>query len=449
MTDADCPLRVTRELGHGTYGQVSLVQTPIGPRALKDQRYGDNLNNIEELDILSRFRHPNLAIADALILPQQCQGLISDPGVGILMPLAQRTLNALPSLSNDDARSIMFQLLSGTLFLHDNNYLHLDLKPQNILCYETYGQPIRVAISDFGIARYVENSGRGFRDFSRLYVTIPYRPPENLRGSAEWSAATDMWSLGVIFLELLTRQKPTYAPPTYTEEATLAATERLVQNWDSFIEQHLPPRFKPRAELIELLRGMLDPNPTERWWARRALNSPYFAGLTPITGRLRAPLRPLTEPNPAQQEVVRRLLGSIPQRVRLGCYFLAMDLMFRAVGIAPDEASYEKYAIVARTLAYYMYRYYSLVQEPQAFIPAQLKLIVDLEGMVAPPYLFRGARNLAQLEALHPRFREIIAVYHSLDVDALFATVIEPFNTNLASKMVEIGTTIYRTGPGF
>lgn len=448
---ADCPIRAERALGSGAYGEVLLVQTPLGPRALKVQSFSDSRPSFQELDILTRFRHPNLISAEALILPQQCQGLIPNPGIGILMPLAKRTLNALGPASAVNIRHIMFQLLSGLAFLHENNYVHLDIKPQNILCYEDYGETPHVAISDFGLARYLDNPRLGLERPSDSYVTMPYRPPENLRGSTRWSSATDIWSLGIVFLELLTGFFGLTYPPenSWTPEATLERIEsRLVKDWDHFIEVYLSPRHQPRAELIELLKGMLDLDPERRWTVQQALYSPFFKGLTPVPGRLRSPVRPSQEPNQAQRAVVRRLLSTVPRRVMLGCYFLALDLMFRAVGIAPNEEDYENYAYVALSLAYSIYDYQSLLPS-EAFIPAQLKLAVDLEGMLAPPYLFRAARSKAQLEALHPRFHEVVGVYHSLDIATLFSQVIEPLGFNLITKVTRVENTAYSRDPEF
>lgn len=442
----DCPLTPTKELGSGIYGVVSLVQTPIGPRALKVQSYDGDLNNLTELDILSRFQHPNLAMADTLILHQQCAQLIPESSIGILMPLAEGTLFRVSPPAKVELISIFHQLLSGLLFLHQNNYIHLDLKPQNILRYRDFGQPQRIAISDFGLAEYIDDVYKGI-DTGYDLVTAPYRPLENLRGSHHWSAATDVWSMGIVFLELISGKNPTYTE-SFTEASIIERIERLLQpgGMERYVGYNQDPAFK--AQVLDLFAHMLDPNAQTRWTALQCLGHPIFGGHPPTPGRLKTPRRP-AEPNADQQAVVKKFLQGIPPRTPLGCYFLAMDLMFRAVGIAPDAASYDVYAQTAYTLALIIYRRGDLIRHADEYLEAQLKLTVELEGMIVPPYLFQGARSLTQLQNLKPRFRDLIKIYHVVDVPTLFASVIPPFTVDLPSKEVPYGQTIYSASPGF
>lgn len=441
-----CPLQLTQRIGAGAFGTVSLVQTTLGPRALKYHTYEDRLNNLSELDILSRFRHPNLVAADTLILPQQCPDLMPKTGIGMVMPLAQRTLSKLTMGSLSEARVILFQLCSGLNFLHRNNYLHMDLKPNNILLYERGGVRNAV-IADFGKAVFLDDPDLTFVGSSEE-ITVPYRPPENLAGAKEWSWHSDVWALGVVFLELLTGQQPTYAPPDYTLKGTLEHIEVMLGPRWNYLMTLVPGSGGEKENLIAILRGMLSPDINTRWSLEMVLANPFFTGLTPITGFLR-PTPRYPRVTDSQLYAVKRALREIPEHASLGCYFMAMDLMFRLLAVTPDEARYPQVTSNAVKLAYLVYGYEDLILPAPSLIPIYLQRVIELQGLIAVPYLFHTARSLAQLENFRKRFAEIVPHYHELDVERIFSEEIPPFTVDLDSKYVELGSTSYRKGPGF
>lgn len=86
----------------------------------------------------------------------------------------------------------MKQLLEGVAFLHQQKFLHRDLKSANILLT---AQGV-VKIADFGLGRKARLDGR----YTSKVVTLWYRAPEILLGAREYSNKVDMWSLGCIFV---------------------------------------------------------------------------------------------------------------------------------------------------------------------------------------------------------------------------------------------------------
>ncbi len=93
----------------------------------------------------------------------------------------------------------MQQILEGCAYLHQKNYIHRDLKTANLLM-NNKGE---MKICDFGMARY-----RDPRDtkLTRSCVTIWYRAPELLYGERNYSSKVDMWSVGCIMAEVLTKK---------------------------------------------------------------------------------------------------------------------------------------------------------------------------------------------------------------------------------------------------
>lgn len=98
-----------------------------------------------------------------------------------------------------ETKTLLLQLTSAVDYLHSNWILHRDLKTSNILM-NNRGQ---IKIADFGMARYY---GDPLPKLTQLVVTLWYRAPELLLGADKYGAGVDVWSLGCIFGELLTKK---------------------------------------------------------------------------------------------------------------------------------------------------------------------------------------------------------------------------------------------------
>lgn len=98
-----------------------------------------------------------------------------------------------------EVKTLLLQLAGGVAYLHEHWVLHRDLKTSNLLL-NNRGQ---LKIADFGMARYV---GDPPPRLTQLVVTLWYRAPELLLGASSYGEAVDMWSVGCIFGELLTRE---------------------------------------------------------------------------------------------------------------------------------------------------------------------------------------------------------------------------------------------------
>jgi serine/threonine protein kinase len=96
-----------------------------------------------------------------------------------------------------DAAALIRDALLGLKFLHDNSWLHRDVKPQNIGVLP--GSPPRAVLLDVGQA-WVLNSGSSLRATPGCCGTLNYLAPEC--EMTEYDHTADIWPMGVIGFEL-------------------------------------------------------------------------------------------------------------------------------------------------------------------------------------------------------------------------------------------------------
>ncbi len=104
------------------------------------------------------------------------------------------------------ALAIVMQICSALQYAHDQGIVHRDIKPENILI-DTTG---RVKIADFGLAKLLSRDATGvtLTRSDQALGTLHYMAPEQVRRPLEVDHRADIYSLGVVFYELLTGELP-------------------------------------------------------------------------------------------------------------------------------------------------------------------------------------------------------------------------------------------------
>lgn len=115
------------------------------------------------------------------------------------------------AINFNEAIDIMRQLVSAVAMAHSNNIIHRDIKPQNVLVKDDG----TVKITDFGIA--IDSDSVQLTSNNAVMGSAHYLAPETAQGM-EPTAQVDIYSLGIVFYELLTGQVP-YSGKTPTEIA--------------------------------------------------------------------------------------------------------------------------------------------------------------------------------------------------------------------------------------
>jgi serine/threonine-protein kinase len=206
------PYELIRRLGAGGMAEVWLARRADGAFKREVALKLPMLNRMQaglearferERDILASLEHPHIArLYDAGVDPQGLPYLAMEYVQG--EPLtdwcdAQR-------LGIPERLRLFLQVLEAVQYAHEKKVIHRDLKPSNILVTES-GQ---VRLLDFGVARLLEAEETDQPALTSVYgraLTPDYASPELLRGDPV-DASSDLYSLGVLFYELLTGTRP-------------------------------------------------------------------------------------------------------------------------------------------------------------------------------------------------------------------------------------------------
>ena len=212
----------------------------------------------------------------------------------------------------DKLRSYTSQILSGVAYIHQQQVMHCDLKPQNILLLDDD----TIKICDFGISRYISLSQRAVgyinaledlfdivHDFAvtayendratfspKICCTLPYRPTDVILGNHNYDQRVDDFSVGCIIAEMvqlkiiwgltelacLEQQFMLFGTPT---EETWPGVTRLpaYKNLVPFLTVYTGNHFKEHFEhpgppdIMRVCERMLQMNPDDRMSAKDAL----------------------------------------------------------------------------------------------------------------------------------------------------------------------------------
>jgi len=194
---------------------------------------------VREGRILAQLDHPGVVRVRDLLEERNTAYLVMDlvPGRTLRTELEAR---AGQPLAHEEVWSIFTQIAMALRTLHDNNVLHLDIKPENVLI-----TPQRKAVLiDFGAAR----QGLGSTS-SSLALTVPYAPEELLAGTGI-GPESDLFELGVLVFELLTGRLP---PNVLQRRITPWEPSGFEEPWQSILSRLLALQRDGRPESVVVL----------------------------------------------------------------------------------------------------------------------------------------------------------------------------------------------------
>lgn len=262
---------------------------------LSDEEFGESEFSLETRIMTSLIGVPNTAQLYGIIYRKLARS------VHILEAFDSDLLNVLFNDDNRDVftesqrKFVMRSILTGLEGAHTRKIIHRDLKPANVFISKDLS---RCAVGDWGGARFMT---RADSMYTPQMVTLFYRPPEILL-EQPYSYSCDIWSAGVIMLELMFDGTMHHAGSTNSELTTLsyilnefgASSVPLI---DTFVipevkSWNLKFGFKAVPSLKGIIRGSIPKNigtveldlfnkmylldPHKRFTAKQALQHPWF-----------------------------------------------------------------------------------------------------------------------------------------------------------------------------
>jgi len=207
--------RVDRQIGAGGMGTVVAAThltlgTPVALKFLSDAIKG-SANSVE------RFTREAKACA-ALRSEHVCR--VTDFGMHAEMPyIAMELLEGIDlarlieggMIDSGMAVDFILQACDGLAEAHAHGIVHRDLKPGNLfLTRRPDGTPL-VKVLDFGVAKIPQSEDTSLTKTSSVIGSPGYMAPEQLRSSKTVDTRADIWALGVILYQLVSKRHPFHA----------------------------------------------------------------------------------------------------------------------------------------------------------------------------------------------------------------------------------------------
>jgi len=250
---------ILEEIGKGAMGVVYLARDPLIGRlvALKTFRVGFSARDQELQQFRSRFvreaqsagilSHPNIVTIHDVV-DEGADGTCFIAMEYVKGTNLKQLLQRPEAFSTEFLVEIVSQIAEALDYAHSRGVVHRDIKPANILITPDD----KVKITDFGIAR-LDTSNLTME--GQLLGTPNYMAPEQIQGK-DVDHRADIFSLGVVFYEMLTRRKP------FQGENLTAVTHKIVY------EPFTPPEqivADVAPELAAVLYRCLEKDPNRRY----------------------------------------------------------------------------------------------------------------------------------------------------------------------------------------
>ncbi|WP_437799094.1 protein kinase domain-containing protein [Sorangium sp. So ce693] len=265
--------RIVRLLGEGGMGAVYEAESlrGEGKRAIKvlhpefTQEEQVLHRFFAEAEATRGFAHQNIAsVFEATRAEDGTPYLVMELLQGVPLSAYIDAGNPIPP---QQAVPIIHEVLQALMAAHSHRVIHRDLKPENLFLIRDPRGGFRVKVLDFGIAKVMDAAGgMGLKTRAGTLLGTPgYMSPEQIKNAQGVDARADLWSVGIIFYEMLTATQPFPAENEFARlTAVLAKEVRPIEQvaphlaaWGLFFQRALSKdvagRFQTAEEMAQTL----------------------------------------------------------------------------------------------------------------------------------------------------------------------------------------------------
>jgi calcium-dependent protein kinase len=257
-----------KKIGSGTFGSVYeskniIFNSKVAMKVIQKDYYMDNELIKNEIDILKKLSHPNIVRIYEFFETKNCFYLVNE-----FCPEGELYNYINNSKLNEQQLSVIFyQVFSGLNYLHQNNIIHRDFKPENILISKKERDLLSdeeyfwIKIIDFGTAKIFKND----QNEDSVVGSPYYIAPEVL--NKDYNEKCDTWSIGVILYMFLVGKPPFNGANNYEIINSIKT-----KNYD----ENNPKLLTHSEEVRDLISHLLEKDTNKRFSAKEALNHKWF-----------------------------------------------------------------------------------------------------------------------------------------------------------------------------
>ncbi|CAA98064.2 Twitchin [Caenorhabditis elegans] len=254
---------IHEELGTGAFGVVHRVTeratgNNFAAKFVMTPHESDKETVRKEIQTMSVLRHPTLVnLHDAFEDDNEMVMIYEFMSGGELF---EKVADEHNKMSEDEAVEYMRQVCKGLCHMHENNYVHLDLKPENIMF--TTKRSNELKLIDFGLTAHLDPK----QSVKVTTGTAEFAAPEVAEGKPV-GYYTDMWSVGVLSYILLSGLSPFGGE---NDDETLRNVKSCDWNMDDSAFSGISEDGK------DFIRKLLLADPNTRMTIHQALEHPWL-----------------------------------------------------------------------------------------------------------------------------------------------------------------------------
>ncbi|XP_044035823.1 myosin light chain kinase, smooth muscle-like isoform X2 [Siniperca chuatsi] len=263
---------VHEKLGVGKFGQVFRLSHKDTGQVCAGKFYRARTSKEreaarKEIELMNHLHHPKLVQCLAAYDTRSEIVMVMEYIAG--GELFERIVDDNFEHTEPTSARYMQQILEGMKYVHKQNIIHLDLKPENIVCVDTTGT--RIKIIDFGLASKLEEG----KPLLVMHGTPEFVAPEVINYEPV-GLETDMWSIGVICFILLSGESPFQGN---SDPETLALVTAACYEFDQESFEDISDQAK------DFISSLLKKDRRCRLSCAEALAHPWMVSFTPLNRR--------------------------------------------------------------------------------------------------------------------------------------------------------------------